>query len=91
MEWIDEFINELFAKYEPNLEPLYSLVGSSTLDEDHRQDIEYQIMCIEDEAQYKEVLIYLLSNQLDRINSGMNYSQTDILKKLRNEIKATKN
>lgn len=63
---------------------LESLLMTSNIDHDERQSIEdeFQLMS-RDRANY--LISYLQDNQLDPINSGLNYDQTDISNKLENE------
>ena len=89
MDWIDEFIAEVFSDTRSewiNVEPLLSLLDTSSFDGVDNDDLYYQICGIDTKDEYGQILRKLLDNQTDPILSGRNYNQGDIMRKLREHI-----
>lgn len=69
---------------------LISLLYRTTYDDDTKRYMEYVIGLIDWQHQYEFMLNRLIMNEIkdeDRISMGMNYSQSDIKKTLRNRKK----
>lgn len=63
---------------------LMNLLDTSTFEGKARQYLEMEITNTDmTEEDYNRIILILYNNQLDRISSGLPYSQTDILKHLR--------
>lgn len=62
------------------------LLNTSIIDHDEREWIEKELPTASQERA-RELIEYLQNNQQDAIQSGVNYSQTDIKNKLNNEVK----
>ena len=66
MSWIDDFVNEVFEPIEEfsiKLDYLYSLLESSTLDTEQREDYEYHIAEVSNKQEFRECIYYLMQNQ----------------------------
>lgn len=58
-----------------------TLLNTCSLDEQQRKNVEDELVTLT-YARAEKCIAYLLANQRDKIDSGDNYSQTDIQKKL---------
>jgi hypothetical protein len=79
--WLDELLSE-----EPEISLSYfvwigELINRSVLTEDHKLALEAE-MGVCNMQRLQEMASYLSKNQIDRIENGLNYNQTDIKKKL---------
>jgi len=63
-----------------------NLLHSSNYDDDMKSDLEIELWNYEEE-ELNKMKAMLLMNQTDRINAGHEYTQTDIKRKLKREIK----
>ena len=64
------------------LDMIEQLLKNSSLSEERKQDIESQIESLTF-TQANEILNELREKQVDRITSGLNYNQSDIIEHLR--------
>lgn len=79
---IDQDFDEWY--YEDYMQDyLLSLLSTSTFERQRFIEMEINERLWMNKAVYDKLLTMLLNNQLDRITSGLPYSQTDILKHLR--------
>ncbi len=80
-QWLDELLSE-----EPEISTSHfiwigELINRSVLTEDYKVALEAEMeYCTR--QRLNEMAYYLLDNQPDRIENGLNYNQTDIKKKL---------
>ena len=88
-DWIDELFETLENdEDEPcsviTLSYIESLIKMANLSQQEKDTFVYLEELTNKEA--KEMIEYLFKNQIDKINSGAGYSQTDIKFKIKREI-----
>lgn len=79
-------IDDLFESESWQIERIESLLPTSVTSPEEREDIEHEIKGYVDSERAFELIWYLEANQLDPIQAGLNYNQTDIKNKLNREI-----
>jgi len=78
----DYLIEESQCK-EWQISAIESLLQFANIDHDEKEDIDRKMLSFSEEEAYKTIE-YLRENQLNRISSGFNYSQSDITKQQQN-------
>ena len=87
MNWDDWFLeDEMEAVTVGDLQQLQTLLEQTTLEYEVRQFYERYIPYIDEVEEYQRVTQYFYNHKIDRINAGLNYGQTEIKRKIQNEI-----
>lgn len=87
MNWDDWFLDdEMEAVSVGDIQRLQTLLEQTTLEYEVRQFYERYIPYIDEVEEYQRVLAYFYQHKIDAIAAGKNYGQTEIKKKIQNEI-----
>ena len=87
MNWDDWFLDdEMESVSISDIQRLQTLLGQTTLEYEVRQFYERYVPQIDSVEEYQRVLTFFYQNQIDRISAGLNYGQTEIKRKIQNEI-----
>lgn len=84
---VEKAINRAEEVSEENRMYLLTLLENTTYEERQKEQLALRISAIIKQADYEKALLNLQQNQIedkDRISMGLNYSQTDIKKRMKN-------
>lgn len=80
------YIDELFNAGHNELDRIEGLIQTAIIEHEAKEELYRELKGVIDQQRAEELLEYLYKNQIDPIQSGGNYGQTDIKNKLKREI-----
>jgi len=80
------YIDELFSAGDNELDRIEGLLKTAIIEYEVKEELYRELKGVIDQQRAEELLEYLYNNQIDPIQSGGNYGQTDIKNKLKREL-----
>ena len=85
-EEIEKALENPFDAAPEKINHIEQLLRTSLYDPEQREEITREILGYIDQERAEELIEQLYKNQVDPITAGLNYSQSDIARKLNREI-----